>query len=157
MGGLGSGTWYRFNKKALTDHYRAIEVQQVYNAGARHMGIPFLWTWGALQGAENPVTIELSPNRKQLTVSYGWYQNGHIEQIQYCILFTYTPCNYGGYRPWFLCPHCGRRVGKLYLGGKYFLCRHCYNLAYRSQISHCCRSLSAKIRPGVLQENLVCR
>jgi hypothetical protein len=29
--------------------------------------------------------------------------------------------------------HCGRRVGKLFLGGKYFLCRHCYNVAYTSQ------------------------
>jgi hypothetical protein len=26
-----------------------------------------------------------------------------------------------------------RRVGKLYLGGTYFLCRHCYGLAYDCQ------------------------
>ena len=28
---------------------------------------------------------------------------------------------------------CSRRVSKLYLGGRYFLCRHCYDLAYTSQ------------------------
>ena len=28
---------------------------------------------------------------------------------------------------------CGRRVAKLYGPGKYFLCRHCYRLAYASQ------------------------
>jgi hypothetical protein len=28
---------------------------------------------------------------------------------------------------------CWRRVGKLFAGGKYFLCRHCYNVAYSSQ------------------------
>jgi hypothetical protein len=28
---------------------------------------------------------------------------------------------------------CGRRVAKLYGPGKYFLCRHCYCLAYASQ------------------------
>ena len=28
---------------------------------------------------------------------------------------------------------CGRRVGKLYGPGRYFLCRHCYGLAYQSQ------------------------
>src|SRR5262249_18413085 len=28
---------------------------------------------------------------------------------------------------------CGRRVRKLYLSGKYFGCRHCHNLTYRSQ------------------------
>ncbi|MHC4354801.1 MAG: hypothetical protein ACYS0H_19035, partial [Planctomycetota bacterium] len=31
--------------------------------------------------------------------------------------------------------YCGRRVGTLYLvsGGKYFGCRHCYNLSYESR------------------------
>jgi hypothetical protein len=28
---------------------------------------------------------------------------------------------------------CGRRVGKLHGPGRYFLCRHCYRLAYASQ------------------------
>jgi hypothetical protein len=28
---------------------------------------------------------------------------------------------------------CGRRVAVLYMGGEYFACRHCYNLAYKSQ------------------------
>jgi hypothetical protein len=28
---------------------------------------------------------------------------------------------------------CGRRVGKLYGPGRYFLCRHCYRLAHTSQ------------------------
>jgi hypothetical protein len=52
---------------------------------------------------------------------------------------VYAPCHYGGQRPYFRCPgvvkgrHCNRRVAKLYAGGKYFLCRHCYNLAYTSQ------------------------
>ncbi|MCA9947859.1 MAG: hypothetical protein KC449_30465, partial [Anaerolineales bacterium] len=49
-------------------------------------------------------------------------------------------CNFGGHRYWFICPltangrYCGRRVGKLYLapGSRYFACRHCQNLTYRS-------------------------
>jgi hypothetical protein len=28
---------------------------------------------------------------------------------------------------------CGKRVAKLYALGRYFLCRHCYRLAYDSQ------------------------
>jgi hypothetical protein len=45
----------------------------------------------------------------------------------------------GGARWWLICPlvrnnvACGRRVRKLYLCGKYFGCRHCHNLTYRSQ------------------------
>jgi hypothetical protein len=40
-----------------------------------------------------------------------------------------------GERPWFNCPGagCGRRVAVLYGPGRYFLCRHCYDLAYESQ------------------------
>ena len=48
-------------------------------------------------------------------------------------------CRFGGERPYFICPGvvnggaCYRRVGKLYSGGRHFLCRHCYRLAYASQ------------------------
>ncbi len=41
--------------------------------------------------------------------------------------------------PYFRCKgivngrHCLRRVGKVFAGGRYFLCRHCYNIAYTSQ------------------------
>src|SRR4051794_3324525 len=48
-------------------------------------------------------------------------------------------CRFGGCRPYSVCPGvvngiaCDRRVAKLYQGGRYFLCRHCYGLAYASQ------------------------
>jgi hypothetical protein len=65
-------------------------------------------------------------------------------QYDYPIAFTATRCNFGGVRYWFICPlvidgkPCRRRVAKLYLppGGKYFGCRHCYNLTYRSCKEH---------------------
>lgn len=61
------------------------------------------------------------------------------------IRLRWTPCNYGGMRPWFLCPDCTRRVAKVYLpetmylrGNAYtqgtlvywFKCRYCYDLTY---------------------------
>lgn len=59
----------------------------------------------------------------------------------YKVGLTTTPCNLGGVRYWFICPlntngvYCGRRVGVLYLppNGRYFGCRHCYNLSYESR------------------------
>jgi hypothetical protein len=39
-------------------------------------------------------------------------------------------CNFGGERPWFICPSagCGRKAAVLYGSGRYLLCHHCYNL-----------------------------
>ncbi len=58
--------------------------------------------------------------------------------MHYTIDFTSTPCNYGGKRYWFLCPVCGKRVGKLYLlpEGRYYECRTCYSLTYRGCKEH---------------------
>lgn len=57
------------------------------------------------------------------------------EDVREPVSLEWTPCNFGGKRPWFVCPgdRCGRRVAILYGPGKYFLCRHCYDLRYESQ------------------------
>jgi hypothetical protein len=55
------------------------------------------------------------------------------EPFQYKTPFDWTPCNYGGYRQWFLCSNCWKRTAVLYERGKYFFCRKCQNLAYESQ------------------------
>lgn len=60
--------------------------------------------------------------------------------MDYKIAFTSTQLYWGAKRWWFVCPlsrngvRCNQRVGKLYLppGGKYFGCRHCYDLTYTS-------------------------
>ena len=54
------------------------------------------------------------------------------------IPIVHLPCRFGGSRVYFLCPgprgtDCGRRVTKLHLSNRYFLCRHCTKLAYASQ------------------------
>ena len=60
-------------------------------------------------------------------------------ELDYKVQLDWTPCYFGGRRWWFICPlmvngkACNRRVGSLHLGnGKYFGCRHCYNLTYES-------------------------
>lgn len=44
-----------------------------------------------------------------------------------------TPLHFGGYRRWFLCPRCSARVVGVFSAGKYFVCRHCADLAYSSR------------------------
>ena len=47
---------------------------------------------------------------------------------------TRTPCYFGGFRWWFICPDCGKKVAILYkpLYSNFFLCRKCHNLTYSS-------------------------
>jgi hypothetical protein len=66
------------------------------------------------------------------------------EPYDYRVLLTTTRPRFGGLRWWFVCPlvvrgyACERRVGKLYLppGSRYFGCRHCHELTYRSAQEH---------------------
>lgn len=54
------------------------------------------------------------------------------------VRFTSSVPHFGGQRYWFLCPSCGKQVGKLYqpnLANK-FECRHCHCLTYTSSQTH---------------------
>jgi hypothetical protein len=57
------------------------------------------------------------------------------EDVQKPVSLDWSACNFGGQRPWFVCPGagCGRRAAILYGPGRYFLCRPCYDLVYESQ------------------------
>ena len=74
------------------------------------------------------------------------------KQEEYPAWLDWTPCNYGGSRPWFHCPArgCGRRVAILY-GGGIFACRDCHQLAYESQREPNGRALS---RAQAIREKL---
>jgi len=53
------------------------------------------------------------------------------------IILQKTKPHFGGYRWWFTCPICKRRMGKLYLTskGNYFACRRCCDLRYKNYLS----------------------
>ncbi|WP_060667133.1 hypothetical protein [Bacillus sp. CHD6a] len=51
---------------------------------------------------------------------------------EYTVGLSWTNCNYGGKRPWFVCTGCGKRRGKLFFKKEKFLCRECHDLTYIS-------------------------
>ncbi len=58
------------------------------------------------------------------------------------IRVSWTKVHFGGERPWFRCPHCEKRVARLYNGLGGYFCRRCVgNPIYASQ------ALSAQARP----------
>lgn len=129
MGGPGSGSWYRFGGKTLVEGCLYLDVNQFNRDGWLQAG-----QWSNLKWT-NGANIDVKTMASAIELSYTISRDGRSEQVRYQVALTWTQCNYGGKRPWFICPRdgCGRRVGMLYLDGKYFLCRHCHNLAYRSQ------------------------
>lgn len=71
----------------------------------------------------------LQSQSDHLNLSY----NFKGKPYSYRVNVSKTACNYGGYRYWFNCPNCNKRVGVLYLAGV-FVCRHCIGANYASQL-----------------------
>ena len=139
MGGFGSGSWDRWNTKALTTSCLSLEARRLHKDGLLQSGAVYECSWNS--GPDGPkASIGIRVCRDQLILRYRHGDNDGVRQdITETVSLTWTPCNYGGQRPWFRCPgvsdgaRCDRRVAKLYLGGRYFVCRHCCRLAYHSQ------------------------
>ena len=139
MGGAGSGNWYRFDKKTTTGECHSVDVRYLYREGLLASGRWFTLRWsragsetGSIRGA---VIEEGKPERVVLTYRHRRGPGGEWEDVREPVPLTWTGCNFGGERPWFVCPgaRCGRRVAILYGPGRYFLCRRCYDLVYESQ------------------------
>ena len=75
------------------------------------------------------------PERVILTYRHRSGPGGEWGDVREPVPLSWTACNFGGERPWFVCPGagCGRRVALLYGPGRSFLCRRCYDLGYESQ------------------------
>lgn len=134
MGGPGTGHWYRLSKKDTVEGYRRLDVRRWQRDGLLKPGTRFSWGWW--RENEQVASITVQTDQDRVTLEYRYRREGEEWQdIKEPVPLTWTPCNYGGARPWFICPGatCGRRVAILYGVGRYFLCRHCYGLGYESQ------------------------
>ena len=131
MGGYGSGRQYGTN---CTDDFRSIDIRRWQRDGLISPGRHINWQW--LRDGEQVASIGARVETDQIRLNYSYQRYGEErENLDYPVRLQTTSCHYGGVRYWFACPAvgCGRRVAVLYLGGKYFACRHCYRLSYRSQ------------------------
>ena len=147
MGGYGSGSWYRWNSKRTTESQKRIDIRLLKKWG--HFKDDSMtigrWTWSRNGKETGSVGYRVDSERMILNYRHR-PRGGEWEPVEQHILLDRTPCNYGGYRFWFLCPHCYRRVAVLYGAGKYFLCRHCHGLTYSSQQENLADRLMRKSR-----------
>ena len=139
MGGVGSGNWYRFDKKTTTDECHSVDVRYLHRQDLLKPGRWFSLRWsraGRETGSIRTAVIgDEKPERVILTYRHRSGPGDEWEDVREPVSLSWTACNFGGQRPWFICPGagCGRMVTVLYGPGRYFLFRHCYDLVYESQ------------------------
>jgi hypothetical protein len=109
-------------KLTTVEHIQSFDVHVLHRMGAlreplvSYPMVSFRWPW----------LVRLTANRWQVDVQF---RSGATQRIW----LRWSPCNYGGQRPWFICAHCNKRVGKLYNSGASLGCRRCLDLRYTSQ------------------------
>jgi len=162
MGGSGSGRYW-WDKKTTVEDCLHLAARRLVKQRLLYLGIhtfgTLTWTKTATGEEISSCGYEintLSEYASWLRLYYKLTRSG--EELDYRIYPQTTRPHYGGVRWWFACPlvsngrPCNRRVGKLYLppGGRYYGCRHCYDLTYKScQESHKFDALFASIARDV--------
>lgn len=125
MGGFGSG---RHTDRETTGDRLALDIRLLQRGGHLAPGQAFRWQWGRNGQPVASINIRTGADMVCLDYRYG----GTTGQDVSCrVSIAWTPCNYGGQRPWWVCPCCGSRVALLY-AGKVFACRQCHRLAYET-------------------------
>lgn len=136
MGGFGSGNCYRYDTKGTVEGRTNLDINHWARGGYLTVGRSFncQWTWG--DGSTLSINVHVE-TAWLIRLTYRTCSDGEVDwtDMDYSIQLTRTPCRFGGERTWFLCPGrgCGRRVAKLYRVDRYYVCRHCGDLAYSSQ------------------------
>jgi hypothetical protein len=117
---------------------RAIDVMQLARAGFLAGPNTGSWQWRYRDGSTASVLI--TGGRDGVALNYRIrLSGGDWQPVNQRITVQWTPCHFGGERAWFICDvmangmRCGRRVAKLYGGGRFFACRRCYRLNYAIQ------------------------
>jgi hypothetical protein len=138
MGGFGSTRWASAIIKDTVEGSRSLDINQLNRAGCLYPGYCGGWEW--TRDGEQVASILLRRDSNALILSYRIRAHGgEWKDVEQSTPIRWTQCRFGGGRPYFVCRgvvngvECGRRVTKLYGAGTYFLCRHCYCLAYASQ------------------------
>lgn len=136
MGGSGSGRWSRFDRKLTVEESLSISVRDFRSLNNSSATGTVNWKGVCGQACSIAFVLELG-DVPTITLHYLW-QNS--EEVQIPVRLQTTPTQFGGKRWWFTCPlmvgrvACNRRVERLHLpnGSRYFGCRGCHRLTYRS-------------------------
>lgn len=145
MGGYGSTRWNSHSKKYTVEDCYSLDTNLLAHEGKLRAGIHYFggWQWQDTITGDRASSLGYEVDTTNSANSWVrlFYTITRTRQtVNYKISLTTTLPHFGGRRWWFICPlvvknkYCNRRVGKIHLPpyGRYYGCRHCYDLTYRS-------------------------
>ena len=127
-GGMRNGAG-RPAQHVKAEHCKRLDVRRWHREGVLQPGSFGSWTWSDSATGESRGSIGYSVGDGYVNLNYSINDKPSNQQIA----VARTHCNYGGARPWFVCPVRGERVAVLFLRAGRFACRHCQRIAYASQ------------------------
>jgi hypothetical protein len=129
---------YAGGGKNTVEGCQFIDVLEWHRRG--YLRAPRWFSWTLTRDSERVASINVETQTHAVTLKYRSRSYGEDwSDVEQRVPIAWTPCRFGGERPWFVCSvaangmYCGRSVTKLYGAGRLFACRHCYQLAYASQ------------------------
>ena len=128
MGGPGSGSWYRWDKKPTVNSSLCLRVSDLRKHNVFQSTMPGTWSWYRGDQRAGQIGYQMMGDDRMM-LDYTYDKQPRKNTIK----LTTTPCHYGGQRYWFLCPGCDRRVGVLASPYGWFRCRHCNKIGYDSE------------------------
>src|SRR5215813_12442275 len=92
----------------------SINILELHRLGYLQSLGRFSWRWESLH--QRIAFLIAEAGRKAVALKYfRETSEGGRPEFQQSLAVDWTPCRFGGERPWFLCD-CGRRVMALYAG-----------------------------------------
>lgn len=129
--GTGGSRWGagRPATHVKAEQCRRIDVRHWQREGILRAGCSGSWQWTDRETGEVRSAVLYRSSGGSVTLSYSIGEKSCSQTVW----LSRSECNYGGSRPWFICPIRGERVAVLYLRAGRFACRHCQRLVYASQ------------------------
>jgi hypothetical protein len=113
---------YAGGGKNTVESCRSVDVLRWNKLGYLRSPRCFSWAWS--RNGEQVASINVHTQRHSVTLKYRSSLHGEDwRDVEQHIDIEWTPCRFGGERPWFVCSvaangaYCGREVTKLYGAG----------------------------------------
>lgn len=103
MGGLGSGNHWRWGTRNTVEDMRELRIGKLASNGWLGSGRTCSYAWS--QSGRRIGDIRVTAAAGHILLNYrSRGGSGEWQAHSYPVQIDWTPCHFGGARPWFLCP-----------------------------------------------------